>query len=151
MLICSGHSGAEWPVINQLCLDFNPPTYYLNFERHVWSKGRWGCILGRDISMAYIECSNSHTVTEVRDICKVVSVAGHEILSLSFCFALQSHTEAGITIIFYELVHRSCGETVTSVIIRSSPCAVLVNCPTLLKTPQLPGENITLWLTCNLF
>jgi len=47
------------------------------------------------------------------------------------------------------IVHWSCGETITSVTIRSSPCAVLVNCPTLLKTPQLPGENIMLWLTCN--
>ena len=48
--------------------------------------GGGGGILGRDIAMAYIECSKSHTVTDVRDICKVVSVAGHEILSLFFLF-----------------------------------------------------------------
>lgn len=42
----------------------------------------------------------------------------------TFCFALQAHTAAGITIIFDELVHGSCGETMTALTIRSSPCAV---------------------------
>jgi len=42
--------------------------------------------LVRDILVTYIECSNSHTITEARDICKVVSVACREILSLFVLF-----------------------------------------------------------------
>jgi hypothetical protein len=51
--------------------------------------GRGGgarCILVRDVSVTYIECSKSHTITEAGDICKVVSVACREILSLFFLF-----------------------------------------------------------------